>query len=110
MEERGQCDVLVKKVEVLSKDMKVERISLVECLSGIKQVERYLESYNKGGAQEEGTDQADRCRQEDGAEVFPHSGSTSNNPKIHPGPTLRKKLDQHLTRPHRCNEMSSDIL
>ena len=46
---------------------------------------------NKGGAQEEGTDQADRCRQEDGAEVFPHSGSTSNNPKIDPGPTLRKK-------------------
>ena len=79
----------VKKAEVLSKDMKEERISLVECLSGNMQVERYLESYKKGGAQEEGTDQADRRRQEDGAEVFPHSGSTFN-PKIHPGPTLRK--------------------
>ena len=37
-----------KKVEVLSKDMKVGRISLVECLSGNKQVERYLESYKNG--------------------------------------------------------------
>ena len=42
--------MLVKKVEVLSEDMKVEKISLVECLSGNKQVERYLESYDKGGA------------------------------------------------------------
>ena len=33
--------------EVLSKDMKVERISLVECLSGNRQEERYLESYKK---------------------------------------------------------------
>ena len=37
----------VKKAEVLSKDMKVERISLVECLSGNRQEERYLESYKK---------------------------------------------------------------
>ena len=35
------------KAEVLSKDMKVERISLVECLSGNRQEERYLESYKK---------------------------------------------------------------